>query len=56
MMNRKNLKKYEIFGRFKVTRNEKERTWSVYTMEGEFLSTVDDGELNAELELLETEF
>lgn len=53
MMARKNLKKYEIYGRFKVTRNDKERTWSIYTWDGEFLSTVDDGELHSELELLE---
>ena len=56
MTNRKNLKKYEIFGRFLVTRNDKERTWSIYTREGEFLSTVDDGELSSELELLDAEF
>lgn len=48
-------KKYEKIGDFIVTRNSKERTYSIYNLKGEFLSTVDDGELMAEIRELENE-
>lgn len=53
---RKQLKDYKIErGQFKVTTNKKERTYSIYTLDGEHLSTVNDGELWAELDRLERE-
>lgn len=42
-------KKYEIFDGFLVTWNPKERTYTIYTKSGKFLSTVNDGELKSEI-------
>ena len=48
-------KKYEIYGNYLITWNPKERTYTIYSKDGEFLSTVDDGELKAEINRLEKE-
>ena len=48
-------KQYRIDGEFLITENRKERTHSIYTRDGKFLSTVDDGELHAELDSLRKE-
>lgn len=52
----RNIKNYTIHGSFKVTYNPKERTYTIYTRSGGYLSTVNDGELNSELDKLESEF
>lgn len=51
----KKLKQYEVIDGYFVTENKKERTYSIYTKNGEFLSTVDYGELSAEIALLKKE-
>lgn len=48
-------KQYTTYGDYLVTENKKERTCSIYTKDGKFLRTVDDGELNAELDCLRNE-
>ncbi len=48
-------KKYEIIGNYLVTWNPKERTYTIYSKEGKFISTVNDGELKEELDQLEKE-
>ena len=47
--------KYETVDGFIVTRNYLDRTWTIYTKNKEFLSTVDDGELSSELRELKLE-
>lgn len=46
-------KQYDILGNFCVTKNPKERTFSIYTRDWVFLSTVNEGELYSEIEELE---
>lgn len=46
---------YQVFGNYYVTRNHKERTWTIYDKNWRRLSTVDDGELTSELRELEEE-
>ena len=46
-------KQYKILNGYFVTYNARERTYSIYSQRGEFLSTVNDGELNAELNRLD---
>ena len=48
-------KVYELIEGFIVTRNPKERTYTIYSPSGEFLSTVDDGEVMAEIRELKLE-
>ena len=43
-------KQYDDYGDFIVTENKKEGTRTIYTKDGEFLSTVNDHELMAEME------
>ena len=45
-------KKYDIIDGFIITWNPKERTYTIYTKSGEFLSTVNDGELKSEIDEL----
>lgn len=40
---------YELIDGFIVTRNHTDRTWTIYTRNKDFLSTVDDGELSSEI-------
>ena len=46
-------KSYIIMQGYKITKNGKERTCTIYSSNGKFLSTVDDGEVEAEIERLE---
>ena len=48
-------KLYKQFGKYIITENLKERTISIYTEDGKFLSTVNEGELLSELRELEAE-
>ena len=48
-------KQYFRFGNYIVTENKKERTVTIYTKSGKFLSTVDDGELSSECRELDRE-
>ena len=48
-------KKYEIFNGYLITHNPRERTYSIYSKTGKFLSTVNDGELSDEIRDLEEE-
>lgn len=48
-------KEFRWFYGYKVTENRRERTCTIYTESGEFLSTVNDGELMRELMELEGE-
>lgn len=48
-------KKYKRFGKYIITENLKERTISIYTSDGKFLGTVNDGELLNEIRELEAE-
>lgn len=46
-------KKYEVFNGYLITHNPRERTYSIYSKNGEFLSTVNDGELSSEIRRIE---
>ena len=48
-------KEYFHCGNYIVTTNKKERTYTIYTVYGEFLSTVNDGELMQEIRELDLE-
>jgi hypothetical protein len=48
-------KKFEVFNGYLVTHNSRERTYTIYNRQGEFLSTVNDGELYSEIEKIENE-
>ena len=48
-------KQYKVEGVFYLTENKRERTFSIYDKNWTFLSTVNEGELNAELAALEKE-
>ncbi len=49
------LKQFFTVGNFKVTDNKKERTYTIYDENEQFLSTVNYGELNSEIHELENE-
>ena len=49
------LKQFFTVGNFKVTDNKKERTYTIYDENEQFLSTVNYGELNSEIQELENE-
>ena len=49
------LKQFFTVGNFKVTDNKKERTYTIYDENERFLSTVNYGELNSEIQELENE-
>ena len=51
----RDIKNYSIYRGFKITYNPKERTYTIYTRNNQFLGTVNDGELNSEIDLLEEE-
>lgn len=48
-------KKFVWVHGYKVTENTKERTHSIYSSRGEFLATVNDGEVLAEIKELDKE-
>ena len=49
-------KEFNYVGNYIVTQNRKERTYTIYTKSGTFLSTVNDGELLSEIRELDIEF
>lgn len=50
-----NIKNYSVYKGFYITDNRKERTYSIYTKQKEFLSTVGYDELDSEIRELEKE-
>lgn len=55
-MRSRRLKNYSIHRGFHVTYNAKERTYTIYTSDDKYLSTVNEGELNSELDRLENDY
>ena len=51
----RDIKNYNMYRGFKITYNPKERTYTIYSKSNQFLGTVNDGELNSEIDLLEEE-
>ena len=43
------IRQYETYEGYLITKNLKERTYSIYSQNKEFLSTVNFGELNDEI-------
>ena len=48
-------KMYELVYGYPVTYNAKERTWTIYSPSGDFISTVNDGELLEEIQSIKSE-
>lgn len=48
-------REYKIIYGYVVTENKAERTCTIYSRSGEFLSTVNDGELSTEIRELDRE-